>query len=125
MQQILDLISSIKDVLNLSPEKRLLILSWFLFGGVIYYLYNENNRLVSEITNINISHRKNLDEINANCEKILNSNRELFQNQLNSFIVKSNNERDSTFSYFYKTMEGYNKRIIEIRKITNKNENNN
>ena len=92
------LINNIKEIINLTPEKRSNLVLLFFSALVIYYLYNENKRLQSL-----------LDIENQKCNNVLEFNRQESQKHLNSFIQTSNLERDSIYKY-------YNKEIFRLHK---------
>lgn len=92
------LINNIKEIINLTPEKRSNLILLFFSGLVIYYLYNENQRLQTL-----------LDSENQKCNNVLEFNRQESQKHLNSFIQTSNLERDSIYKY-------YNKEIFRLHK---------
>ena len=92
------LINNIKEIINLTPEKRSNLVLLFFSALVIYYLYNENQRLQGL-----------LDIENQKCNNVLEFNRQESQKHLNSFIQTSNLERDSIYKY-------YNKEIFRLHK---------
>lgn len=91
-------LTNLKEIINLTPEKRSNLILLFFSGLVIYYLYNENHRL-----------QNLLDSENLKCNNVLEFNRQESQKHLNSFIQTSNLERDSIYKY-------YNKEIFRLHK---------
>lgn len=121
------LFTSLKELIEIDPNKRAIIISWIFSGFIIWYLYDANAGLSQKFTD----HEKNcqdmLSKSQAACEEQLRINRERNQAQINQFIEQSNMERDSIYRYFYKTIKNYNikvsKGIKELNELKDENSN--
>lgn len=103
------LLTSLKELLDIDPNKRSLIMSWIFCGVIIYFIYDRY--LISE---------EKLNTQQASCQAELVKQREFYENQLKvnrensqkeitEFTIKSNIERDSIYRYFYKELRKSNK----------------
>lgn len=123
------LIESIKSVIEFvkEPVKLIYIVSWIFFGVCVTFLYNKNSSLEAKISDYEVNCQKLINSARENCEQQISLNRQKNQVQINTFIEKSNMERDSIYRYFYKTIKQYNVKINrELRELNDlKDENNN
>jgi O-methyltransferase involved in polyketide biosynthesis len=121
------LITNLKDLGNLDPQKRSMILTWLFSGLTIWYLYEQNNKLIEKITEHENKCQMIIIKAHESCDEQLKINREKNQAQINQFIERSNNERDSIYRHFYKTIAVYNQKVNKgIEELNNlKDENNN
>lgn len=103
----------------------LVILSLFVFGFYSQYSTIQEQKLTLK------EHEKNCSDL---IYKIREDNRvsdskraNLFQDQINEFILRKNRENDSIHTYFFNTIRKYNSKISSIDKELNNmsNENNN
>jgi hypothetical protein len=105
------LLTTLKELIDIPPDKRSMLFSWLFSGFIIWYLYDANNALSSKIND----HEKNcqlvITKAHESCDEQLKINREKNQAQINEFIEKSNVERDSIYRYFYKVIKEYNKKV--------------
>ena len=121
------LLTTLKEIVDLDPNKKTMIMSWLFSGFVIWYLYNNNESLIQKIS----EHEKNCQLMIAksqeSCDEQLKINREKSQTQINNFIEQSNSERDSIYRYFYKEIRSYNikvnKGIQELNNLKDENDN--
>ncbi len=121
------LITNLKDLGNLDPQKRSMILTWLFSGLTIWYLYEQNTKLINKITEHERDCQLIIVKAHESCDYQLKINREKNQAQINQFIERSNIERDSIYRYFYKTIKNYNQKVNKgIEELNNlKDENNN
>ena len=99
------IIADLKDILNLEPAKRNLLLAVVLFAFINGYLYMDNQSLKEEVK----LSKKNCDDVLAKAQNDylvqLDNNRKIQQEQLNKFYVDSNVERDSIYRSFEKKIQ--------------------
>ena len=94
-------IESFKSLVELADGKRAAIFSWIFFAICMTYLYDDNKSLKEQLKVKDEACAKSLNEIqiicNGNCQKQLDENRRVMQEQLSSYVVKSNKEMDSLY----------------------------
>jgi uncharacterized protein YlxW (UPF0749 family) len=101
------------DLKNLDPTKRNFVLLLLLFFLVNTYLYNENQSLKEEKKGYETRCSEMLEKAQKDYLVQLNKNRETQQQELTNYYIKTNRERDSTYSKFEKT-------ILDLRVKINK-----
>ena len=112
---------SLLEIINgiLASKHKMTILTWLFSGTIIIYLHDNNASLQNKLDLINATNQTLVIKLNDNCEEQLKNNRISFQRQLDTFIDKSNNRRDSTENYFYnelrKATQKINEKIITIK----------
>jgi len=106
---------SLLEIINgiLESNHKTLVISWLFTGSIITYLYNNNVSLQSKLDLSQANNQTLLIKSNDNCEEQIKNNRAKFQFQLDDFINKSNNRRDSTENYFYNELRKANQKINE------------
>ena len=118
------LIISIKELLDVSPEKRSTIFALLFTGIIIWYLYSENQNLSEKIKLKESQEQENKLKVQNDCEEQLKTNREIQQKQLNAFYIEMNEYNDSLNRYYRNQLTKANLRIkTELNKL--KDENNN
>ena len=94
-------IESFKSLVELADGKRAAIFSWIFFAICMTYLYDDNKSLKEQLKVKDEACAKSLNDIqiicNGNCQKQLDENRRVMQEQLSSYVVKSNKEMDSLY----------------------------
>lgn len=99
------IITDLKEILNLEPAKRNLLLAVVLFAFINGYLYMDNQSLKEELK---VS-KKNCDDVLTKAQNDylvqLDNNRKIQQEQLNKFYLDSNVERDSIYRSFEKKIQ--------------------
>ena len=119
--------ADVKEILNLEPAKRNLLLAIVLFICINGYLYADNQSLKEEIK----LSKKNCDDILTKAQNDylvqLDNNRKIQQEQLNKFYIDSNIERDSTNRFFEKKIQTLQRKVNSSIKDLNeiKHENTN
>ena len=119
------IIADFKDIINLEPAKRNLLLAIILFICINGYLYADNQSLKEEIK----LSKKTCDDVLTKAQNDyltqLDNNRKIQQEQLNKFYVESNEERDSIYRFFDKKIQVLQKRINsginDLNEIKNEN----
>ena len=119
--------ADVKEILNLEPAKRNLLLAIVLFICINGYLYADNQSLKEEIK----LSKKNCDDILTKAQNDylvqLDNNRKIQQEQLNKFYIDSNIERDSTNRFFEKKIQilqrKVNSSIKDLNEIKHENTN--
>lgn len=119
------IIADLKDLVNLEPAKRNLFISIILFVFINGYLYADNQDLKTELK----LSKKNCDETLTKAQNDyltqLDNNRKIQQEQINKFIVESNEERDSIYREFGKKIQKLqtkvNRGINDLTEIKNEN----
>ena len=105
------MLADVKEILNLEPAKRNLMLSIILFICINGYLYADNQSLKEEIK----SSKKNCDDVLTKAQNDylvqLDNNRKIQQEQLNKFYTDSNVERDSIYRSFEKKIQTLQKKV--------------
>lgn len=99
------IITSLKEILDLEPAKRYLLLAAILFAFINGYLYMDNQSLKEELK----LSKKNCDDVLTKAQNDylvqLDNNRKIQQEQLNKFYLESNEERDSIYRFFDKKIQ--------------------
>lgn len=121
------IIADFKDIINLEPAKRNLLLAIVLFICINGYLYADNQSLKEEIK----LSKKTCDDVLTKAQNDylvqLDNNRKIQQEQLNKFYIESNVERDSTYRSFEKKIQTLQRRvnsgINDLNVIKNENTN--
>jgi hypothetical protein len=121
------MLADVKEILNLEPAKRNLMLAIILFICINGYLYADNQSLKEEIK----LSKKNCDDILTKAQNDylvqLDNNRKIQQEQLNKFYIESNIERDSTNRFFEKKIQTLQRKvnngIKDLNEIKNENTN--
>lgn len=119
------IIADLKELITLDPAKRNLLISMILFAFINGYLYMDNQNLKEEIKVA----KKNCDETLTKAQNDyltqLDNNRKIQQEQINKFIVESNEERDSIYREFGKKIQKLqtkvNRGINDLTEIKNEN----
>ena len=105
------MLADVKDIINLEPAKRNLLLAIVLFICINGYLYTDNQSLKEEIK----LSKKTCDEILTKAQNDylvqLDNNRKIQQEQLNKFYIESNVERDSTYRSFEKKIQTLQRKV--------------
>ena len=117
--------ADVKEILNLEPAKRNLLLAIILFICINGYLYTDNQSLKEEIK----LSKKTCDDVLTKAQNDyliqLDNNRKIQQEQLNKFYIESNVERDSTYRSFEKKIQTLQRKvnsgIKDLNEIKNEN----
>jgi hypothetical protein len=120
-------IESFKSLVELADGKRAAIFSWIFFLICITFLYNDNTSLKEQLKVKDEACAKMLNDMqvasNNNCQKQLDENRRIMQEQLNSYIVKSNQQVDSLYkkvdSQVQEIRSNYRKTVNDFNQIKN------
>lgn len=119
MDWITTIVNALTQLSVITKERLvvLVILSLFVFGFYSQYSTIQDQKLTLK------THEENCSNLIAKIRednRISDSKRaDLFQNQINEFILRKNRENDSIYTYFFNTIRKYNARINNIDKELN------
>jgi shikimate kinase len=124
---MLDWFTNIKDILEMTPTKRNLLISYLLLGGAIVFLHTDNASLKQQSMEENSSRRALVDEERRLCNEQLVANRIEYQRQFTEHTIQSNEAISKLNDDYEKKSKVYLDKIVRInRDLTElKNEINN
>lgn len=114
---MLDWISQLKEFILLDASKRNLILSYLLFGLVIWYQHSESTKIKDKLDKKDDDTQELIKKTQIDCSEQLKTNQETYQRQLSAFIVQKNNEQDSVYDYFNSKIRRLNERYEKNNKL--------
>lgn len=124
-------IESFKSLVELADGKRAAIFSWIFFAVCMTYLYDDNKSLKEQLKVKDEACTKMINDIqvtsNNNCQKQLDDTRKVMQDQLNKYVVESNQEMDSLYKKVNKQVQeirvNYKKTVNDFNQIKNESTN--